>query len=103
MQSCSSTVSASLLGDRDVTIQISTYEANRSLLSEAIGILEKEEFQFMNASFNSFRERLFYNMHFQVQRPDQVMEIEILRRKLSTLCEKREDKVNSTLSSFKFI
>ncbi|KAK1366006.1 Basic helix-loop-helix transcription factor [Heracleum sosnowskyi] len=36
LQSYSSTVSASLLGDRDVTIQISTYEANMSLLSEAI-------------------------------------------------------------------
>ncbi|KAK1366003.1 Basic helix-loop-helix transcription factor [Heracleum sosnowskyi] len=101
--SCSSTVSASLLGDRDVTIQISTYEANMSLLSEAIEILEKEGFHFVNASFNSFGKRLFYNMHFQAQRPDQVLEIDMLRRKLSTLCEKREDQIHSTSISFKNI
>ncbi|XP_074352718.1 transcription factor ORG2-like [Apium graveolens] len=103
MQSCSSTVSASLLGDRDVTIQICTNDANMSLLSEAIEILEKEGFQFVNASFNSFGERLFYNMHFQVHRPDQVMEIEMLRRKLSTLCEKREGHNHSASISFKNI
>lgn len=66
IQNCSSIVSASLLGDRDVTIQISALKANTGLLSEAIEMLEKEGFHFVNASFNSFGGRAFYNLHFQV-------------------------------------
>ncbi|KAL1813483.1 hypothetical protein ACET3Z_023548 [Daucus carota] len=88
-----STVSASLLGDKEVTIQISTLNANMRLQSEALEVVEKDGFELVNASFNSFGERAFYNLHLQVQRPLQVTEIESLRVRLSTLCHKWEDQV----------
>ncbi|WOH06366.1 hypothetical protein DCAR_0625792 [Daucus carota subsp. sativus] len=82
------TVSASLIGDKQVTIQLSTFKANMRLQSEALEVVEKDGFELVNASFNSFGERAFYNLHLQVQRPLQVTEMESLRRTLTTLCEK---------------
>lgn len=67
------TVSASLMGggddDREVMIQISAaVKAKKSLLFEAIQILEKEGICLINASsFESFGGRVFYNLHLQVR------------------------------------
>ena len=60
------TVSASLIGDKQVTIQLSTFKANMRLQSEALEVVEKDGFELVNASFNSFGERAFYNLHLQV-------------------------------------
>jgi hypothetical protein len=63
-RSSSSAVSASWLNDREVMIQISTYT---SPLSEILLTLEEDGFLLLNASsFESFGEKVFYNLHLQV-------------------------------------
>lgn len=60
-----SSVSASRLDDRELVIQISTYNtAHKNALSEILVNLEEDGFVLINASsFESFEGRLFYNLH----------------------------------------
>ncbi|CAK9188489.1 unnamed protein product [Ilex paraguariensis] len=90
IQNSLSSVSASLVGDREVLIQISTLGINKGLLlSEALMSLEEDGLLLLHASnFESFVERVFYNLHLQVQ-GTQNIEIEMIREKLLSLYEKR--------------
>ncbi|KAL2534967.1 Transcription factor ORG2 [Abeliophyllum distichum] len=84
-------VTASRIGDRDVAIQISTLEIKRASFSKAILDLEQEGILVLNAStFESFDGRVFYNLHLQVQ-GSQAIDVEILKEKLLSLYEKREE------------
>ncbi|CAL5423089.1 unnamed protein product [Camellia sinensis] len=87
-----SAVSASPLGDREFVIQICTVKLNNSPLSEILLNLEMDYgLLLLNAScFESFGERVFYNLHLQVQ-GNQRVEIETLREKLLSLYEKSEE------------
>lgn len=62
-----STVSASWLSDREVVIQLSTFKVQNSKLCEVLLNLEDDGFHLLNAtSFESFGERVIYNLHLQV-------------------------------------
>ncbi|CAL2271776.1 unnamed protein product [Prunus armeniaca] len=64
-----SAVSTYRLNDREVAIQISTFKTHNNLLSEILLNLEEEGLQILNASsFESSGERVFYNLHLQVER-----------------------------------
>ncbi|GLT55279.1 hypothetical protein SLA2020_284160 [Shorea laevis] len=87
-----SSVSASRLDDRELVIQISTYNtAHKNALSEILVNLEEDGFVLINASsFESFEGRLFYNLHLhQVERTER-LECESLSEKLISLYDKRE-------------
>ncbi|GLT55276.1 hypothetical protein SLA2020_284130 [Shorea laevis] len=88
-----SSVSASRLDDREVVIQISTYNtAHKNALSEILVNLEEDGFVLINASsFESFEGRLFYNLHLhQVVERTERLECESLSEKLISLYDKRE-------------
>ncbi|KAL2464604.1 Transcription factor ORG2 [Forsythia ovata] len=83
-------VTASRISDRDVVIQVSTLKIKRASFSEAILDLE-EGILVLNAStFESFDGRVFYNLHLQVQ-GSQAIDVEILKEKLLSLYEKKEE------------
>ena len=67
MYSSLSSVSASQLGDREVVVHISTYKNHKIPLSEILLALEEDELLLENSSsFESFGDRVFYNLHLQV-------------------------------------
>ncbi|XP_034225828.1 transcription factor ORG2-like isoform X2 [Prunus dulcis] len=77
-----SAVSTYRLNDREVAIQISTLKTHNNLLSEILLNLEEEGLQILNASsFESSGERVFYNLHLQVERSYR-LECENLSEKL---------------------
>ncbi|CAB4286417.1 unnamed protein product [Prunus armeniaca] len=77
-----SAVSTYRLSDREVAIQISTLKTHNNLLSEILLNLEEEGLQVLNASFlESSGERVFYNLHLQVERSYR-LECENLTEKL---------------------
>ena len=60
-------VSATMLSDREIGFQISTFKAHESPLSELLLNLEEYGLAVINASsFESFGGRVFYNLHLQV-------------------------------------
>ena len=60
-------VSATMLSDREIVVQISTFKAHESPLSELLLNLEEYGLVVINASsFESFGGRVFYNLHLQV-------------------------------------
>ncbi|CAA3018763.1 transcription factor ORG2-like [Olea europaea subsp. europaea] len=83
-------VSANRIGDRDVVIQLSKLKTKKGSFSEALLELEQEGILVLNASsFESFDGRVFYNLHLQVQ-GSQAIDVEILKEKILSLYEKRE-------------
>ncbi|CAK7340221.1 unnamed protein product [Dovyalis caffra] len=86
-----SSVSASRLSDREVAIHISTYKDHKSPLSEILLNLEEDGLVLMNSStFESFGDRVFYNLHLQVMEGTYALECEALSAKLVSLYAKRE-------------
>ncbi|KAA8517259.1 hypothetical protein F0562_017489 [Nyssa sinensis] len=87
-----SAVSASRLGDGEVVSQISTVNDNNNIpLSEVLLNLEEDGLLLLNSSsFQSSGGKIFHNLHLQVQ-GSQKMEPEMLREKLLSLYEKREE------------
>ncbi|XP_021822005.1 transcription factor ORG2-like [Prunus avium] len=81
--SSKSAVSTYRLSDREVAIQISTLKTHNNLLSEIFLNLEEEEgLHVLNASsLESSGERVFYNLHLQVERSCR-LECENLSEKL---------------------
>jgi hypothetical protein len=62
-----SSVSASQLSDKEVVVHISTYKNHKSPLSEILLTLEEDGLVLKNSSsFESFGDRVFYNLHLQV-------------------------------------
>ena len=60
-------VSATMLSDREIVVQISTFKAHESPLSELLLNLEEYGLVVINASsFESFGGRVFYNLHLRV-------------------------------------
>ncbi|KAK9289460.1 hypothetical protein L1049_007615 [Liquidambar formosana] len=99
IESSLSTVSTSQLGDREVVIQISTFEVHKSPLSEVLLNLEEDGIHLINAaSFESYGGRVFYNLHLQVEGTHR-LECEALSDKLLSLYEKRAKQFPSTLDS----
>ncbi|WKA01708.1 hypothetical protein VitviT2T_019976 [Vitis vinifera] len=85
-----SAVSARRLSDREIVVQISTFNVHENPLSEVLSNLEEDGLLVINASsFESFGGRVFYNLHLQVE-GTQGMECELLSEKLLSLCERRE-------------
>ncbi|XP_009625856.1 transcription factor ORG2 [Nicotiana tabacum] len=83
-------ISASEVGDKEVVIQISTLKINKCSFGEAVSELEDEGLSLLNSScFETFEDRVFYTLHFQVQ-GTMVVELDTLRDKLSSYFE--EDK-----------
>ncbi|KAH7843953.1 hypothetical protein Vadar_022806 [Vaccinium darrowii] len=79
-----SVVSASPLGDREVLIQICTIKVEKSCsLAEILVNLEEDHgLILLNAScFETFGDKIFYNIHLQVQGA-QTVEIEALRERI---------------------
>ncbi|KAM7505253.1 hypothetical protein LguiB_004157 [Lonicera macranthoides] len=86
-----SVVSASQISASEMVVQISTVKANKCLLCEALHKLEEDGLLLLNgSSFESFGERVFHNLHFQVQGNNKI-ECEMLREKLLSMYEKREE------------
>ena len=62
-----SAVSARRLSDREIVVQISTFNVHENPLSEVLSNLEEDGLLVINASsFESFGGRVFYNLHLQV-------------------------------------
>ncbi|KAI8559182.1 hypothetical protein RHMOL_Rhmol04G0153200 [Rhododendron molle] len=82
-QNTLSVVSASPLGEREVLIQICTIKVEESILiSEILLNLEEDGLILLNAScFESFGDKIFYNIHLEVQGGQRV-EFETLRERL---------------------
>ncbi|KAK4377984.1 hypothetical protein RND71_004280 [Anisodus tanguticus] len=81
-------ISATQIGDKEIVIQISTLKINKGSIGEAISELEDEGFVILNASsFETFEDRVFYTLHFQVQGAT-LVDVDMLRDKLSTYFEK---------------
>jgi hypothetical protein len=84
-------VSASRLNDRELIIQISKYNIYKCSLSEILLYLEENGLLLLNASsFESFGGRVFYNLHFQVERTNR-LECEFLSKMVMSLIEKRNN------------
>ncbi|XP_015055377.1 transcription factor ORG2-like [Solanum pennellii] len=84
-------ISTSELGDKEIVIQISTLKINKGSISEAISQLEDEGLVLLNAtSFETFEDRVFYTLHFQVEE-SMVVEVDMLRDKLSSYFENEEN------------
>lgn len=81
-----STVSADRFGDRELVIQISTLKVKKSKLCEVLFNLEADGFQLLNStSFESFGDRVFYNLHLQEEGITRGVEPEVLTEKLRTI------------------
>ncbi|KAJ8570422.1 hypothetical protein K7X08_037394 [Anisodus acutangulus] len=92
IESSSLVISATQIGDKEIVIQISTLKINKGSIGEAISELEDEGFVILNASsFETFEDRVFYTLHFQVQGA-MVIDIVMLRDRFSSYFEK-EDKL----------
>lgn len=86
-----SSVSASQLSDREVVVHISTYKNHKSPLSEILLTLEEDGLVLKNSSsFESFGDRVFYNLHLQVMEGTYTLDSEAMRAKLVSLSVKRE-------------
>ncbi|KAK4725426.1 hypothetical protein R3W88_028205 [Solanum pinnatisectum] len=85
-------ISTSKLGDKEIVVQISTLKINKGSIGEAISQLEDEGLVLLNASsFETFEDRVFYTLHFQVE-GSMAVEVDMLRDILSNYFEK-EDKL----------
>ncbi|XP_045795671.1 transcription factor ORG2-like [Trifolium pratense] len=82
-------VSTSRLNDIELAIHISSYESNKIPLSEILMCLEDNGLFLLNSSSSkTFGGRLFYNLHFQVEKT-QRLECDALIQKLLSICEKQ--------------
>nr|XP_010312405.1 transcription factor ORG3-like [Solanum lycopersicum] len=91
IENSSFVISTSELGDKEIVIQISTLKINKGSISEAISQLEDEGLVLLNAtSFETFEDRVFYTLHFQVE-GSMVVEVDMLRDKLSSYFENEEN------------
>ncbi|CAK8543125.1 unnamed protein product [Lathyrus sativus] len=83
-------VSTSRLNDNEVVVHISSYEAYKIPLSEILLCLENNGL-FLLSSYSSktFEGRLFYNLHFQVEKA-QILECDVLIQKLLSMYEKNQ-------------
>ncbi|TMW89256.1 hypothetical protein EJD97_017434 [Solanum chilense] len=91
IENSSFVISTSELGDKEIVIQISTLKINKGSISEAISQLEDEGLVLLNAtSFETFEDRVFYTLHFQVE-GSMVIEVDMLRDKLSSYFENEEN------------
>ncbi|KAK7344943.1 hypothetical protein VNO77_15213 [Canavalia gladiata] len=83
-------VSTSRLSDNEASIQISSYIVHKIPLSEILLSLENDGLVLLNvSSSHTYGGRLFYNLHFQVDK-FQRLESEILSEKLLSIIEKKE-------------
>ncbi|EEF30835.1 DNA binding protein, putative [Ricinus communis] len=85
-----SVVSANQISDKEVVIQVSTYNntIHTSPLSEILLLLEEEGLLLINSSsFESFGGRVFYNLHLQVD-GTYILECDALSEKLAALYER---------------
>ncbi|CAN4118517.1 unnamed protein product [Withania somnifera] len=74
-----------------IIFQISTLKNNKGSISEAISVLEDEGLVLLNAtSFETFEDRVFYTLHFQVE-GTMVVEVDMLRDKLLSYFENEEN------------
>ncbi|KEH41325.1 transcription factor ORG2-like protein [Medicago truncatula] len=81
-------VSISRLNDSEITIQISCYTVQKIPLSEILICLENDGLLLLNVSSSkTFGGRVFYNLHFQVDKT-QILESHILNEKLLSIMEK---------------
>ncbi|RHN78865.1 putative transcription factor bHLH family [Medicago truncatula] len=88
-------VSTSWLNDSEVAIQISCYTVHKIPLSEILLCLENDGILLLNVSSSqTFGERIFYNLHFQVDRI-QRLESDILNEKLLSIMERKESFQNN--------
>lgn len=82
-------VSTSRLNDCEAVVHISSYEAHKAPLSDILQCLENNGLYLLNASSSeTFGGRVFYNLHFQVEKT-QRLESEILTEKLLSIYEKQ--------------
>ncbi|KAK7396197.1 hypothetical protein VNO78_17030 [Psophocarpus tetragonolobus] len=82
-------VSTSRLNDCEAVVHISSYEVHKAPLSEILHCLENNGLFLLNASSSeTFGGRVFYNLHFQVDKT-QRLESEILTEKLLSIYEKQ--------------
>ncbi|PHU05926.1 hypothetical protein BC332_26748 [Capsicum chinense] len=90
IENSSLVISASEVGNKEIVIQISTLKNNKGSIGEAISILEDEGLVLLNAtSFETFEDRVFHTLHFQVE-GTMVVEVDMLRDKLSSYFEKED-------------
>ncbi|XP_060178366.1 uncharacterized protein LOC132608348 [Lycium barbarum] len=90
IESSSFVISANELSDKEVVVQISTLNINKGSFAQAISELEDEGHVLLNASsFETFEDRVFYTLHFQVEGP-MVVGVDMLRDKLSSYFDKEE-------------
>ncbi|XP_057440580.1 transcription factor bHLH100-like isoform X1 [Lotus japonicus] len=84
-------VSNSWLNDSEAAIHISSYEAHhKTPLTEILLCLENNGYFLLNASSTeTFGGRIFYNLHFQVEKT-QRLESDILTQKLLSIYEKKQ-------------
>ncbi|XP_059288810.1 uncharacterized protein LOC132042222 [Lycium ferocissimum] len=88
IESSSLVISASQIAEKEIVFQISTLKINKGSIGEAISELEDEGLVLLNASsFETFEDRVFHTLHFQVE-GTMVVEVDMLRDKLSTYFEK---------------
>ncbi|KAG5043285.1 hypothetical protein AAZX31_03G114400 [Glycine max] len=82
-------VSTSRLNDCEAVVHISSYEAHKAPLSDILQCLENNGLYLLNASSSeTFGGRVFYNLHFQVEKTHR-LESEILTEKLLSIYEKQ--------------
>ncbi|KAL5059238.1 hypothetical protein RYX36_030842 [Vicia faba] len=82
-------VSTSRLNDNELVIHISSHEAYKIQLSEILMCLENNGLLLLNSSSSkTFGGRLFYNLHFQVEKT-QSLECDVLIEKLLLIYEKQ--------------
>ncbi|KAJ1404174.1 Myc-type, basic helix-loop-helix [Sesbania bispinosa] len=84
-------VSTNRLNDNEATIEISSFEVHKTPLSEILLCLENNGLLLLNASSSETfgRNRVFYNLHFQVEKTHR-LESDILTQKLLSICEKKQ-------------
>ncbi|EOY08979.1 PREDICTED: transcription factor ORG2 isoform X2 [Theobroma cacao] len=88
--SSSFAISVSRVSEREVVVQISTFRAFETPLSHVLFNLEEDGLFLTEAScFESFGGRVFYNLHFQVERTYNLEGV-VLNEKLLSLYEKRK-------------
>ncbi|KAJ6363554.1 hypothetical protein OIU78_003683 [Salix suchowensis] len=84
-------VSASQLSDREVVVHISTYKNHKIPLSEILLALEEDGLLLKNSSsFESFGDRVFYNLHLQAMEGGYTFDREAMSAKLVSLSVKME-------------
>ncbi|KAG8372089.1 hypothetical protein BUALT_Bualt12G0030200 [Buddleja alternifolia] len=84
--SSAAVVSSTRISDREIVIQISMPRVEKNSFCEAIMNLEEEGFLVLNAScFESFEGRVFCNLHLLQARGSQMMDAEMLKKKISII------------------